>query len=139
MAHGRLTPRLERFCQEYMKDLNPDGAYQRAGFRGENVKANAARIMSQKVVKERIKELEVQRLIDNRVTVQKIVDRLDQIASKTADEGKYNAAIRANELLGKYCGMFVEKTAIELQIKRSPKEVDEEIKRLNQIIDNVPE
>lgn len=51
------NPKRERFCQEYMIDLNASQAYLRTGYTGKNPNARAAELKAIPSVKARIEEL----------------------------------------------------------------------------------
>lgn len=64
MATKKLTPKQERFCQEYLVDLNATYAYERTGFAAKN--RNVARVLACKLtakpeIQERISELKQER------------------------------------------------------------------------------
>lgn len=55
-----LNPQQELFCQEYLKDLNGQEAYKRAGYTAKSdviAKANASRLLATDPVQDRIAEL----------------------------------------------------------------------------------
>lgn len=57
MAESKLTPQQEVFCNEYTKDRNGTQAAIRAGYKLENAKDQAGRLLSKAYIKKRITEL----------------------------------------------------------------------------------
>ena len=101
-----LTPRQQRFVAEYLVDLNASQAYIRAGYAHNSVNAvtasSSALLANRKIAAEVAKrQLEVATNSD--ITIADIVQRLDEDGRQTQDR---HARIRANELLGRYLGMF---------------------------------
>lgn len=111
MSEKKLTPKQDRFCREYVIDLNATQAAIRAGYSKktagavgfENLKKPeiAARIAA--VVNEANKKAEV--------TSEEILANLAEIGRSRADGEivKNSDRIRAWELLGKYKTLWTEK------------------------------
>ena len=139
-----LTDRQERFCQEYLIDLNATQAYIRAGYSARTAHNCASRLMAKAGVRARIDELMAVRSRRTGVTQDidfecaglredaKADDRaaLMSVRVKSGDdfterEVRLYDKVRALELLGKHLGMFTEK--VELSGERV------------RIVDDVPE
>jgi len=126
----RVSETEERFCHEYLKDLNGTRAYLRAfpTVKETSARTLAARLLAKVGVKSRIAELqaELHRALDvrNLIDAQWIEDRLVENVtramraepvrdSKGNETGEYvyqgAVANRALELLGKNRGMFGDK------------------------------
>lgn len=117
-----LTPKQERFVQEYLVDLNATAAAIRAGYSKktaevigyENLrKPNIARAV-QKGMEERQKRTEI--------TQDYVIGKLKEITNKDASDAqdsdlKYSSKIKALELLGKHLGAWEpqdkQQTAVE--------------------------
>lgn len=132
-----LTDRQERFCVEYIKDLNKEKAYVRAGYSGAP-QGNVTRLFNKPVVQKRIAELQAMKFAEAKLTVGKVEESLVRIAESAEAEGRYAAAIRAWELLGKYLGMFVERAELTIHSDKTEEELDAEINRLSHMIDITP-
>ena len=63
MAKATLTDKQERFCQEYLLDLNATAAYIRAGYAttGAGASVNASRLLANAKVQTRVAELQAER------------------------------------------------------------------------------
>lgn len=57
MANDKLTPKQEKFCVEYLVDLNATQAAIRAGYSEKTAEATASRLLRNVKVKARIQEL----------------------------------------------------------------------------------
>lgn len=80
---AKLTPKQERFCEEYLVDLNATQAYKRAGY---NVKTDATaaqsanRMLRNVKVQERISELRTQQSKRTEITADRVIAELAAIA-----------------------------------------------------------
>lgn len=103
-----LTPKQERFVQEYLVDLNATQAARRAGYKNPEIgrqlitNHNVSSVI-QAALKAREKRTEV--------TQDYVIAKLREIVEKDASDGpdselKYANKIRALELLGKHTGAF---------------------------------
>jgi Phage terminase, small subunit len=132
-AKGQVcTKRQEAFCQEYMKDFNKLRAYLAAGYTSENARVTAYRVFNKPVVQARLAQLQRDRAMKNEVTIQQVISSLHRIAESAEGEGKYAAAIRAFELLGKHLGMFIDRTeaTVKHELNADVEQVEREIARL---------
>lgn len=141
----KLTPKQEKFCQEYLIDLNATQAAIRAGYSEntaycigwENLRKPEIRTRVENLIDQRSKRTLVHAdfVIDNLVEVsqrslQKVpVMVFDPVSKKmvqeTDEDGRHvwafdsNGANRALELLGKHLKMFTDKNEVggELTVK----------------------
>lgn len=107
-----LQPKQKRFCEEYVIDLNATQAAIRAGYSQRSAKEIAARLLTKDNV-----QIEVQMLMDKisektAITAATVLKRINRIADVAEKEKEYQAALKANELLGKHLKMFTDKTEI---------------------------
>lgn len=81
-AKSGLTPMQEAFCHEYLTDLSPGKAYERAGYKGRKdySSKNAQRLMSDPKIIMRIQELIEQRARTTDVTAERVILELGRIA-----------------------------------------------------------
>lgn len=118
------------FAVEYVKDRNATQAAIRAGYSERSAYSQAHELLKKPEIQEAIKELEDAAAARAAVTVDKIVNRLNKIAedphAKDADR------IRADELLGKYLGMFTDKVHVSGQL-------DTGVQKLQSILDQLKE
>lgn len=83
---NKLTDRQERFCQEYLVDLNGTQAAIRAGYSQKTAQMQASRLLLNVMVQNRIQELKQERQKRVEVTQDRIIEELSYIAfSKASD------------------------------------------------------
>lgn len=105
-----MNDKQRAFAVEYVKDRNATQAAIRAGYSAKTAYSQAHELLKKPEIQSLIKELEDAAADRAAITVDKIVARLNKIAE---DPGaKDSDRIRADELLGKYLGMFTEKVKL---------------------------
>jgi phage terminase small subunit len=125
-----LTPKQRAFVTEYMKDRNATQAAIRAGY-SKKTALNASRnLLKNPVIAKMIADWEEANQVESLITVDKIVHRLNTIAENEA--AKDSDKIRANELLGKYLGMFTERVEMKGQIDTTVNKLDGILKQLDE-------
>lgn len=127
-----MNPKQQRFCEEYLIDLNGKQAAIRAGYSERSAEVTASRLISNAKVSARIAELKAARVERTEITADYVLTGLKEVAErclqrvavmefdyteksmvqKRDDEGKgiwefdSSGANRAFELLGKHVGIF---------------------------------
>jgi len=136
-------PKQERFCQEYLIDLNATQAYIRAGYTNESnsARASASQLLAHPSIRARIRELMDARSKDTLIDAVYVVESLKevhdrcmqarpvmamgpggQLEQKVDDEGRAvwqfdsNGANKALELLGKHVAMFTDKHKVDANV-----------------------
>ncbi len=109
MADG-LTPKQQRFCEEYMLDMNGTRAAIDAGFAEGSAHVTACRLLRHPKVIARIAELRQEMSERLKITAETVMLDLEILASCAVAAKQYGPAIRAKELQGKYLGIFVDVT-----------------------------
>lgn len=74
-----LEPRQERFCQEYIIDLNATQAAIRAGYSGKTVRKTACVMVTKPNIQARISELQQERAESTKVTQEAVVTELARL------------------------------------------------------------
>lgn len=122
-----LTPKQERFCQEYIIDLNGTQAAIRAGYSKNTAQEIASENLSKPIIANRIAELQKPIADKAIVSAEYVLRGLKHIAdtmtanmvevaedgSKTVSPACAQAAARAHELLGKHLVLFTDKIVTE--------------------------
>ncbi len=106
---GGLTPRQERFCQEYAIDLNATAAARRAGYSEKTAEQQGSRLFRNVQVKARIAELQDEVAERNKLSVDGVVTKLADLRDAAIAAGQMGPAIRAQELIGRTIGAFVDR------------------------------
>lgn len=121
---GKLTPKQEAFCREYLIDLNGTQAAIRAGYSQRTANEQAARLLAKVSVSSRIQGLmteraeRVQRTADD---VLKDIHKVKESCMAGAFDQQWNAcmvdpkaALKALELEGRHLKMFTDKLEVEV-------------------------
>ena len=77
---NKLTPKQERFCQEYIKDLNGKQAAIRAGYSKNCAESTASEILTYPNVKNRIAELTKPRTEEAGLTALRVLQEIQRIS-----------------------------------------------------------
>ncbi len=104
-----LSPKRERFCQEYVTDVtNQAAAAVRAGYSAKTAAQQASRLLKNVNVKEHIAELQQEAGKRCEVTVDSVIANLAELRDEARAKGQYSAAVRAEELIGKTIAAFTD-------------------------------
>ena len=106
-----MNAKQRAFTIEYMKDKNATQAAIRAGYSERTAYSQAHELLKKLEIKEAIAQLEEEARLKAGITVDTIVSRLNKIAENP--DAKDADKIRADELLGKYLGMFTDKVQVD--------------------------
>lgn len=99
----------ERFCQEYVKDLNATQAYIRAGYSKGGAGQSAGALLKNTEIQARITEIQAKVSTKLEITQEKVLADLEHARLAALAVGQIGPAIRAGELLGKHIGMWPNK------------------------------
>lgn len=104
MEKGKLTPKQERFCQEYVIDCNATQAAVRAGYSAKTADVSGPRLLGNVRVGARIRELQVEGAKKINITREWITNELIEIqsGSKTTYPP---SSLKALEMLAKMYGL----------------------------------
>lgn len=105
---ANLTPKQEKFCQEYLVDLNATQAAIRSGYSQGSAASIGHENLRKPEIHRRLMALLVQRRDQVLVTREYVLQRLKMLAEACMEEERWNptAALKALELLGKSDGVF---------------------------------
>jgi hypothetical protein len=104
-----LTPKQQRFVQEYLVDLNGAAAYRRAGYTvGSDpvARVEACRLLANPSVAAAIQAAQQARAERTQLTQDWVVQRLVKLAEEATNEAVKVAALK---LLGLHLGMFAQR------------------------------
>ncbi len=104
-----LTPRQQRFVQEYLIDLNATQAAIRAGYSARTAEVQGPRLLGNVRVVEAIQS--AQQALSERAecTQDEVMTDLKRQRDGAEKAAQWTAAIRATELRGKHIGMWKDK------------------------------
>jgi phage terminase small subunit len=109
LLEGNLTPRQQRFVEEYLVDLNATRAYTRAGYRAKNdnvAAVSASRLLRNAKVRAALETAQQVRSHETHVRAFHIIEWLKEEANRYGKGNDPMARLRAIELLGMHLGMF---------------------------------
>lgn len=111
MAKGKpMTPKQQRFVQEYLIDLNATQAAIRAGYSERSAYMTGGRMMKNDEVMVAINAALAQRAQRTEITQEWVLKSLEQVAKRCLDPETFEhaGANRALELIGKHLRMFTD-------------------------------
>ena len=111
-TNGGLTPRQQRFCEEYAIDLNATAAARRAGYSEKTAEQQGSRLFRNVQVKARIAELQDEVAERNKLSVDGVVTKLADLRDAAIAAGQMGPAVRAQELIGRTIGAFVDRQLV---------------------------
>lgn len=103
---SELPPKQERFCREYVIDLNGTQAAIRSGYAEKAAHVQASRLLSNDKVQARIEQLQAESAARTNASADDVVKMLLDSYDAATEAGQYGPAIRAAELLGRRHAMF---------------------------------
>lgn len=128
MPKRGLTPKQQRFCEEYLVDLNATQAALRAGYSPKGTKTQASLLLANINIQRQLMRLRsdltervnvdvdwvLSKLVENHARATQAIEVVDSDGNKIG-EYKYEGAVanRALELLGKHFGAFVDRHQID--------------------------
>ena len=104
-----MTPRQQRFVEEYLLDLNATQAAIRAGYSGHTANEQGARLLANASVAAAVQAAQQARSERVQVTQDDVLRGLRREATLTGEGSSHAARVSAWGLIGKHLGMFVER------------------------------
>ena len=137
-----LTDKQQRFCQEYVIDLNATQAAKRAGYSEKTANEQGCQLLAKLNIQEEISKLQAQIAKKTELNAEWVLNNLKEISERcmqktpamkfnrtekcmeqvTDENGEgvwqfdANGANRANELIGKHLGMFTKTLDVNMNI-----------------------
>lgn len=114
----KLTAKQERFCREYIIDLNATRAAIRAGYSEKTANRIASENLSKLDIQEKIRQLQQKIEARTEITQDKVLNELANIGfAEPSKQIRVIDKIKALELLGKHLGIFTDKLQVKGDIK----------------------
>jgi len=101
----KLTPKQQRFCQQYVIDFNASRAARDAGYKSHAARAMGCENLQKPAVAARIRELQASTEADYKISRAKVLQGIQEIAENGESEA---IRLRALDLLGKHIGIYNE-------------------------------
>lgn len=100
----KLTPRKERFCQQFVECANASGAARAAGYSPRSARNTAYRLMRDVRVVERIAELHAETARAHCRGLEILLSKLEAVYRQSFEDHQYAVATRAIELQARLAG-----------------------------------
>lgn len=123
-----LTPKQQRFVDEYLTDLNATQAAIRAGYSPRSATVEGSRLLANAKVAAVLAERQAKVSERCELTAESHLAMLEELRDKAAREGQFAAAITAETKRGEVAGLYVKRR--EDVTKLSPAERAERVKRV---------
>lgn len=109
-----LTPKQQRFVEEYLVDLNATQAATRAGYSARTANEQGARLLAHVSVASAIEEAKAKRSERTEITQDYVVGVIHETIQRCSDDEAYNpqAVLKGAELLGRHLQMFVDRKEV---------------------------
>lgn len=108
-----MTIRREKFCREYIKHQNGDKAYKLAynpdGMSQRSISREVQKLLSNPLIINRIKEMQQPALLKAQVSLERHLLDLERLRELAVEKGQIGAAVNAESLRGKACGLYIER------------------------------
>ncbi len=124
-----MNAKQKAFIAEYMKDKNGTKAAIRAGYSEKSAYSQACDLLKKPEIIGEIEARQNEALAAAGITAQSVLERINRIAKDpdAADKDK----LKANELLGKYLGLFTDKVKVEGRVETSIGKLDSLLSQLD--------
>ena len=118
------NPRHEKFSQLVASGIKPTEAYISLGYSAKGAPQSANKLLKRADVRVRVEEIlqaaAVSTVAEIAFDQQRVLNRLDILSRKAEELGQISAAVRCEELIGKYRGMFIDRQVADLAISNGP-------------------
>ena len=101
-----LKPRQEKFCEEYVKDLNRKRAYIAAGYSENGASQAAGRLLQNVEVKERVAQLQAKQREESDITLDTVLQALIDDREHARENNQVSAAIKATVEIARLMGFY---------------------------------
>lgn len=98
----KLTPKQERFCDEYLIDLNATQAAIRAGYSKRTAQEQSSRLLSKAIVSERIEVLKLERSEKTKIDAAWVLLEAEDLYKACREVDDLTTAKSTLDLIGKH-------------------------------------
>jgi phage terminase small subunit len=104
-----MTPRQQRFVDEYLVDLNATQAAIRAAYSARTAEQQGPRLLGYAEIAEAVQSAQAERSQRVQITQDDVLRGLHKEATLIGDGSSHAARVSAWGLIGKHLGMFIER------------------------------
>ncbi len=131
-----MTPKQERFVQEYMIDSNATQAAIRAGYSEQTAAEQGYQLLQKTSVKAAIQDMQAEHRERTAVTVEGLTEKLCAAYDVAEKNGQPASMVQASMGLAKLHGYLVDRTEdVTKAVELSPAELEAELERVQAEID----
>lgn len=123
----RLTPKQQRFAEEYVIDCNGTQAAIRAGYSRKTADKIAGQLLGKTWIVEEINRLQAQKTKRTGIDADWVTNRLVAEATYDGEDSSHAARVSALTTLSKCMGMQQDKLKIEIEEPKSLEEIAEKL------------
>lgn len=105
----KLNPKQQRFCEEYIIDLNASAAAVRAGYTEKSARVTASRMLTNDNIGLYIQELSAKHTENLGITADWVLSGIKELTERLVEMDDPKAAYKGYELGGKYLTLFSDK------------------------------
>ena len=107
-----MTPKQERFVQQYLIDLNATQAAIRAGYSKKTAGSQGHDLLKNPEIAAAIKKAQKKAISRYERTHDEVLESIYEIGQEARVAMQYSPALRAKELIGKHFGMWPDKREV---------------------------
>ena len=131
-----MTPKQERFAQEYMVDMNATAAAKRAGYSEHTAMEQGYQLLQKPSVRLAIQDLQAELRERTAVTVESVTHQLREAYDVAESNGQAGAMVQASMGIAKLHGLLVDKIEQrQVADDMSPAELETELERVQAELD----
>jgi phage terminase small subunit len=125
----KLTPKQNKFCQEYVIDYNGTRAAIRSGYSEMTAQEQSSRLLLNVIIQARIAELEEQTAKELSIEKADIYRMLLDTLYLARQERNLGVMTKCTELIGKMIGSFVDRSEVAVSLSKDLIESAERVLR----------
>lgn len=126
---SNLTPKQEKFCQEYIKTGNASEAYRRAydtkKSKESTINRRAKELLDDGKITARLKELQQPAIEKAEMTLERHLNDLKAIRNAAFKDKRFSAAAQAEIARGRAAGFYVTKVDVQAEVATTELTKDE--------------
>ena len=102
----KLNPKQQKFCDEYLIDMNATQAAIRAGYSKKTAKEQASRLLTNVHVKEYVSKKQEKLQNKTAITIENVVNFINEVSQEAREDGDKNNALKGADMLMKHLGAY---------------------------------
>lgn len=108
---AKLTPKMQLFCSEYVKDFNGADAVVRAGYASKCPRKHAAQLLNHPTIQRKVQRFIDEKQKRNAISADYVIQKLQSIVEATEADNPQHA-LRGLELIGRHLKLFTDRQEI---------------------------